>query len=222
MLRSDNGLALILHDQGSTQALAGFIQRGIHSGIDLFSSPDITVYDSLLTLQLQEYGIRLPHHLEYFRTHTTPDSSQVFVDTLGRVQSAGYLPSKKAVRYDYTLNMSLSETYRLTMEPVDGLILKQMGGILATSLVILLILGFTFGYLVRTILRAKDAGGDEKRLYQQHHPRTEDAHRRSVCRQRRIAPLRACGGQAAGGRNTWASARNSCNGWAGWSSRSSP
>ncbi|WP_299993064.1 HAMP domain-containing sensor histidine kinase [uncultured Bacteroides sp.] len=155
MLRSDNGLALILHDQGSTQALAGFIQRGIHSGIDLFSSPDITVYDSLLTIQLQEYGIRLPHRLEYFRTHTTPDSSQVFVDTLGRVQSAGYLPSKKAVRYDYTLNMSLSETYRLTMEPVDGLILKQMGGILATSLVILLILGFTFGYLVRTILRQK-------------------------------------------------------------------
>lgn len=69
--------------------------------------------------------------------------------------AGGYLPGKKAVRYDYTLNMSLSETYRLTMEPVDRLILKQMGGILATSLVILLILGFTFGYLVRTILRQK-------------------------------------------------------------------
>ncbi len=154
-LHSNRGLDMMLRDQNSMLELVSFIQKGIHSGVDLFSGPDVSAYDSLLTAQLLEYGIDFPHRLEYFRTGATIDSSQVFIDTLGVIQSTGYVPSKEAVQYKYTFNMSHSETYRLTMEPINMLVLKQMSGILTTSFVILIILSFSFWFLIRTILRQK-------------------------------------------------------------------
>ena len=41
------------------------------------------------------------------------------------------------------------------MEPINKLVLRQMSGILATSFVILIILSFSFWFLIRTILRQK-------------------------------------------------------------------
>ncbi len=154
-LHSNRGLDMILRDQKSMLELVSFIQKGMHSGVDLFTGPDVSTYDSLLTVQLLEYGIDFPHRLEYFHTGATIDSSQVFIDTLAVIQSTGYIPSKEAVQYNYVFNMSHSETYRLTMEPINMLVLKQMSGILATSFVILVILGFSFWFLIRTILRQK-------------------------------------------------------------------
>lgn len=155
VLHSNSGLDMMLRDQNSMLELVNFIQKGIHSGVDLFSGPDVSIYDSLLTVQLLEYGINLPHRLEYFHTGATVDSSLVFIDTLGIIQSPGYIPSKNAIQYNYAFNMSHSETYRLTMEPINILVLKQMSGILTTSFVILVILGFSFWFLIRTILRQK-------------------------------------------------------------------
>ena len=45
--------------------------------------------------------------------------------------------------------------YRLWIEPVTLLVLKQMIGILITSFIIFIILSFSFWYLIRTILRQK-------------------------------------------------------------------
>lgn len=52
---------MILRDQNSMLELATYFQRGLHSGLDVISDPDVHVYDSLLTLQLKERGITLPH-----------------------------------------------------------------------------------------------------------------------------------------------------------------
>lgn len=51
--------------------------------------------------------------------------------------------------------MHHSQRYQLVFEPIHSLVLKQMTGILVTSFVILLILGFSFWFLIRTLLKQK-------------------------------------------------------------------
>ena len=41
------------------------------------------------------------------------------------------------------------------MEPAGTLVLRQMSGILTTSFVILIVLAFSFWFLIRTILKQK-------------------------------------------------------------------
>lgn len=88
-------------------------------------------------------------------TGISADSSIVYTDTLGIAGDSSYIPSPKAIRYDYEFNMHHSQRYQLVFEPINSLVLKQMTGILVTSFVILLILGFSFWFLIRTLLKQK-------------------------------------------------------------------
>lgn len=152
-LAVSGGLAFVLKKQHDMTELASFFQRGLHSGIDMLRDPNLHVYDSLLTLRLQEKGIEHPHRLEYLHTGSTLDSSHVYTDTLAVAGTVGYIPGKKARQYVYAFDMYTHHLYRLTMEPVDLLVWKQMSGILATSLTILVILISSFWLLIRTILQ---------------------------------------------------------------------
>lgn len=153
-LRAQGGLDMILRDQNSMTELATYFQRGLHSGLDIISDPNVAVYDSLLTTFLKERGIHLPHRLEHIYSGGQ-SSSYVFTDTLAVIGTPGYIPSAKAKLYTYSFDLSVRQSYRLWMEPVTPLILKQMSGILITSFVILIILSFAFWYLIRIILRQK-------------------------------------------------------------------
>lgn len=167
-LIAKDGLDVILRDQNSMLELAIYFQRGLHSGLDIISDPDVLVYDSLLTLQLKERGITLPHRLEHIYT-SDRESSYAFVDTLAVAGTAGYIPSSEAKQYNYAFDLNTHQSYRLWIEPVTQLVLKQMSGILATSFVILIILVLHFGYSSE-LSCGKDTRGNEKRLHQQHHP----------------------------------------------------
>lgn len=153
-LRAKDGLDVILRDQNSMLELATYFQRGLHSGLDIISDPDVLVYDSLLTLQLKDRGITLPYRLEHIYT-SDKDAPYTFVDTLAVAGTAGYIPGPDAKQYNYAFDLNTHQSYRLWIEPVTQLVLKQMSGILATSLVILIILIFAFWVLIRTILRQK-------------------------------------------------------------------
>lgn len=153
-LRAQGGLDMILRDQNSMLELATYFQRGLHSGLDIISDPDIAVYDSLITLFLKERGITLPHRLEHIYT-SGKDSLPTFIDTLAVTGTPGYIPGPKARQYNYSFDLNTHQSYRLWMEPVTHLVLKQMSGILITSFVILIILSFAFWYLIRIILRQK-------------------------------------------------------------------
>ena len=153
-LRAKGGLDMILRDQNSMLELATYLQRGLHSGLDIISDPDVLVYDSLLTLQLNERGIALPHRLEHIYT-SDKTSAYTFVDTLAVTGTAGYVPSPEAKQYNYAFDINTHQSYRLWMEPVTLLVLKEMSGILATSFIILIILIFAFWILIRTILQQK-------------------------------------------------------------------
>lgn len=153
-LQARGGLEMILRDQNSMLELTTYFQRGLHSGLDIISDPNIAVYDSLLTLNLKERGITLPHRLEHLYISEN-DSLPTFVDTLAVTGTPGYIPGPEARQYTYSFDLHHHQSYRLWLEPVTHLVLKQMSGILITSFVILIILSFAFWYLIRIILRQK-------------------------------------------------------------------
>lgn len=155
MLHTKEGLDMLLRNQRTMTGMAIYLQRGLHSGLDILMEPSFTSYDSLLGLRLREMGIVIPYRLQYLYSGYDVNDRWLYTDTLATGGTPGYVPSPKAVSYQYAFSSSEHDVYRLITEPLGGIVLRQMAGILLTSLVILLILGFSFWYLIRTILRQK-------------------------------------------------------------------
>ena len=152
MLHASEGLDMLLRNQ-STMAI--YLQRGLHSGLDILMNPSFTVYDSLLHARLLEMNIPIRYRLQYLHEGYDIHDRWQYTDTVATGGTSGYVPTSDAVSYQYEFSASKHEIYRLTTEPLSGIVLRQMAGILTTSLIILLILGFSFWYLIRTILRQK-------------------------------------------------------------------
>ena len=154
-LSAKGGLDVILRDQNSMLELATYLQRGLHSGLDIISDPDVVLYDSLLTSFLHDRNINLPHRLLHLHKGSKWDSTILYIDTLVNIGTPGYVPPSKAVAYNYSFDINTNQSYRLIMEPAGMLVLRQMSGILTTSFVILIVLAFSFWFLIRTILKQK-------------------------------------------------------------------
>lgn len=148
LLQTSDQVGVILSKNKNMESLTSYFQSGIHSGLDIYLGPNLQNFDSLLTVTLKEYGIQVRHQTEMISLRDSTVLATVRSDST-------YVPSAKANHYDYHFNVHSSSVYRFWMEPVDSIIFKQMSGILTTSFVILLILGFSFWYLIRTILRQK-------------------------------------------------------------------
>jgi hypothetical protein len=154
-MASREGIGMVLNEKNNIDELVRSLQQGMHSGLDLFTDIDLQLYDSLLTAELHEHDIHIPHRTLMIHTAYTVDSSQVFIDTLATVGDSAYIPTPRAIRYDYAFNQSLSRRYQLITEPVAPLIWQRMAGILLTSCIIFLIQGFSFWFLIHTLLRQK-------------------------------------------------------------------
>ena len=151
-LSAKGGLDVILRDQNSMLELATYFQRGLHSGLDIISDPDVLLYDSLLTSFLHDRNINLPHRLLHLHKGSKWDSTILYIDTLVNIGTPGYVPTSKAVEYNYSFDINTSQSYRLIMEPAGTLVLRQMSGILTTSFVILIVLAFSFWFLIQKTL----------------------------------------------------------------------
>ena len=144
-LHTNDSTDFLFSRKNTMQELASYFQRGLHTGLDVLHEPDFAIYDSLLCDELRRTGLNVPYRLMQLCQD----------DTLNIRSTAGYLPSPDANVYEYAYDLRGSLLYRLTMEPIHGLVLRQMAGILATSAVILLVLGFSFWYLIRILLRQR-------------------------------------------------------------------
>lgn len=151
----EGGLGMILEKQHTTEQLALYFQQGIHFGLDTFSDPDIYVFDSLLTMQLKEMNIPHEHQLLYLQRGSNIDSTFSYVDTLKIVSTPRYIHSEKVRGYEHCIDINENFFYLLHLNPVSEVVLSQMTGILTASSIILLILAFSFYYLIRTLLRQK-------------------------------------------------------------------
>lgn len=66
--------------------LATYFQRGLHSGLDIISDPDVMLYDSLLTSFLHDRNINLPHRLLHLHKGSKWDSTILYIDTLVNIR----------------------------------------------------------------------------------------------------------------------------------------
>lgn len=135
---------------GSVELLTKYFQRGIHSHLDTFTEINLKTFDSIFTRSIAMRGIvYLPHRIEIVDLYN--DSSIV-----SRLSNpSGFIPSKKAVYYYYNFDLHNKMAFRLCVEPTYRAVLYQMSGILGTSFLIIVILGISFWYLIRIILRQK-------------------------------------------------------------------
>ena len=140
-----NSTDFLFGRKNTMQELAGYFQRGLHAGLDVIRDPDFATYDSLLRDELHRADIIAPYRLTHLHQG----------DTLATGGTPGYIPSPEAKTYEYSYDLHGKWLYFLTLEPIHGLVLRQMAGILATSAVILLVLAFSFWYLIRILLRQR-------------------------------------------------------------------
>ena len=121
-------------------------QIGLHQGIDNISKPNPAVLDSILMERLASYEVNAPHRLLMLSG----------ADTLAVVSTQGYTPSSRAKDFDLSYGEEgEGKIYRLTMEPLTFVILRKMAGVIAASLVLFLILAFSFWFLIHTMLKQK-------------------------------------------------------------------
>lgn len=136
--------------QGSVELLTKYFQRGIHSKLDLFTEINLQVLDSIFTRTIALRGIAyLPHRIEIINLRK--DSTVV----RGISNPPSFQPDKDTIHYYYNYDLRNKMAYRLCVEPTQRAVLYQMTGILSTSLLIIVILGIAFWYLIRIILRQK-------------------------------------------------------------------
>ena len=121
-------------------------QIGLHQGIDNISKPNPAVLDSILMERLASYEVNAPHRLLMLSG----------ADTLAVVSTQEYTPSSRAKDFDLSYGEEgEGKIYRLTMEPLTLVILRKMAGVIAASLVLFLILAFSFWFLIHTMLKQK-------------------------------------------------------------------
>ena len=132
--------------------LATNIQRAMHSGLDKISKLNIAVYDSIFDRQLYLYNLYKPHKIELI--HYKDSLLKKYV-VIAKTSTPGYRPSLKAKQFKYYADVDSQLAYQVSMEPMTFEVLGQMKGMLIASAFTLLILLFTYIYLVRTLWKQK-------------------------------------------------------------------
>lgn len=130
------------------EIMAHLIQKGLHQGVDELIPLNFAVFDSLLTEELKALSVVAPHYVEIVNVK---NDSVVFMSYPDSVK----LDSTKLKSYNYIFDMMDTYAYRLYLGDIRIGIVTEMMGILSTSVLIILLLGFSFAYLIRTILRQK-------------------------------------------------------------------
>jgi len=134
-------------DFSSIEKMALSLQKGLHMTIDqTVVDINLAKFDSILSQELIKNNLDVIHYtqaIEFKKDSIRYSSLPASVDTTGMQKYTHY--------YDLDDNYG----YVVYIEAVSKHILIQMRGILVASFIILIILGFSFWYLVRTLIRQK-------------------------------------------------------------------
>jgi len=125
------------------------INTGMHDAIDKEIPVNLQMLDSLFCVNLNKRNIHAKHY--YTEIFDTEQEHILNTTQIEKTHAKGS-PSPTLV---YFYNTEGNLCFRLYMESLTGTILIRMGGILAGTLLIILILGFAFWYLIRTVLNQK-------------------------------------------------------------------
>ncbi len=122
--------------------------KGFHQAIDNLVFPNVQHYDSLLTKELEDFGVNKIHYVDLIKF---PGDSIISTSS----QDSSLIREKGMIAFDYPFGSRDEYNYRLWIDNPNSAVLKQMAGILTASLLVLLLLGWLFYYLMHTIWRQK-------------------------------------------------------------------
>lgn len=122
------------------------VRQTVHHAIDTISSPDLSLLDSLVVVNAKNKGL-LPHlyysEIVDIKTGTVISSSRKI--TSGKVRS----------NYLYEYDTENRYAYKIYTASMTRAVLERMSGILLSTLLIILLLGYAFWYFIRTVVRQK-------------------------------------------------------------------
>lgn len=123
------------------------INEALHDAVDPVKPIELNRIDSIFRNTLVKNKITIKHL--YTEIWDTKKDSLLHSSANESVQ----LSDNPTLTYTYGEEQRYC--YRVYMEPLTQTVLIRMGGILATTLLIILILAFAFWYLIRTVLNQK-------------------------------------------------------------------
>ena len=133
-----------------------FMQQGLHTGLDGLVDIDVPYYDRCLTKELAKLGIDGPHQLLYLYSHKHAYDEPAQTDTLkmigGKVAGSKYGETEK---YDLEIDYVIPSSYQLILPSTQWTVVRQMGGIIIASLLLSVLLGFVFLWLIHIIRRQR-------------------------------------------------------------------
>ncbi len=125
------------------------INTSMHEAIDKEIPINLHMVDSLFRDNIRQKNIYSVHYYsEVFDT----EQNQV-INTTQNDETPKKLSASPTLTYFFDADNNYC--FRIYMEPLTSTILLRMGGILVTTLLIIIILAFAFWYLIRTVLNQK-------------------------------------------------------------------
>ena len=133
--------------------LEGQIQQALHLKIDSLMPISYNKYDSLLSIELKQHDIFVPHKLEVVQlVDSLPEVVVTFLSADSLKTAKNW---NKAIQFNYPISTQSEQYYQLTLKTPSLLVFKQMAGILISSLLLVILILIAFIYLIHTILRQK-------------------------------------------------------------------
>lgn len=138
----DNSLTIDL-----LQKLVFSLTETIHQTIDSVAPANLNVADSILSVHFAEKGIKSKiYSIGIINLNDNKVRHQLVNDSLSLSQSE---------TFNFTFDTEKNQAYVIHVESLTRTVLTQMWGILGTTLLIILILGFAFWYLIRTVIQQR-------------------------------------------------------------------
>jgi signal transduction histidine kinase len=124
----------------------------IHAAVDKILPINYSAYDSLLANELKERNIHADYTLRVMvMNDSVPFAAMQFTSS----DSSTYIPLNEGTYIDHPIQNNAEQLYRLHLYSPERTVLRQMAGILISSVLLLLLIVIAFVYLLRTILKQK-------------------------------------------------------------------
>lgn len=122
------------------------VRRTVHQSIDTIIPPDLSLLDSLIVVNSRNKGIS---PLLYYSEIVDMNTGAVLASS--RTATSG----KTSNTYLYEYDPENRYAYKVYTASMTRSVLGRMSGILFTTLLIILLLGYAFWYFIRTVVRQK-------------------------------------------------------------------
>lgn len=123
------------------------IKEAIHQSIDTIMPIQLGVFEESLSKKFHDNSLRL----ELYGVEVIAIATDSILQKSDEV-----LPDKEKYKaYTFVFDSTNNLGYKVYVESITKIVLYQMSGMLATTILIILILGFAFWYLIKTIMHQK-------------------------------------------------------------------